>query len=770
MTNTLPRLGVAAMIRNELDSLQEWVAFHLAVGVEHFILADVDSSDGSYAYLRELSRLGLVTLVHPVSAENKANEQATYRSLLAACPTNLDIVAFIDADEFLLPLDEQAQHSAANTLPPNGLRTWLGKVFDDPDVSALALNSACFGSSGERFRGDGLVIERFIQRSSRTYRYNRFYKSVVRPSCVSHFANKRHAILKTGRYVNSEGAALQLAAGQPGVSRRVCWQGARINHYAVKSVEEFVLGQIKNRAGHSLTLPLSEADFSRFDRNARECYIAQAWAQRVYLQALALPSGNRFAVPFDTFQPPWWRKILATALASWKRVRYPPLQSHLAVLKTPITFWKRKWPSRHHVISTQQGVLLQGSLGVTRSASANQEVKLACTWQEGVECLFTSTHVSDKENSDGEGVRAIYHFCVELPVRSGSVAIFAAIGAQRFLLERLRLMPDTALPALQAKALIGRKGWLFLNQDTNASLYQHLGYMSLEQKNVADWVTYAEQIKVLFEQAKMQGLMVVAPNKERVMHAYHPYPMGTTTPVDQVLAALPDAFYLYPENLLKQMGDEAYHLTDTHWTQKAAMRVTCEAVSQLGLITQEEAEHWFTEDQYKVVGIQGDLGNKCIPERMAPTHRLRSFDHRRLKHYDNGLPNFGRVIVWENSNAFLDQCCLVMGASSSYMMFSFLVRIFRRVVFVHSAGNIDVSLIHSIAAQVVLVQTNARFMVRTPLLTWSLQDTIIEKSKGASMEEYTATFDERMAADKAELASWGLAKWNDYLPAGWFSA
>ncbi|HCA01487.1 MAG TPA: hypothetical protein DEO68_04710 [Halomonas campaniensis] len=148
---------------------------------------------------------------------------------------------------------------------------------------------------------------------------------------------------------------------------------------------------------------------------------------------------------------------------------------------------------------------------------------------------------------------------------------------------------------------------------------------------------------------------------------------------------------------------------------------------------------------------------------------LNSFDHRELKRYDNGLPNFGRVIVWENSDAFLDQCCLVFGASSSYTMFPFLVRAFRRVVFVHSAGNVDASLVRSVAAQCILVQTNARFMVRAPQLTWSLQATFLEKLEGASMEENTRAFGERMPAGRAELVSWGLEKWNDCLPAGWFN-
>lgn len=755
-----------------MDALQEWIAFHLAVGVEHFVIVDSGSSDGSYAYLRELSRLGLVTLVRSSGDDHASGELFAYHSLLAACPKTLDLVAFIEVDEFLLPLEEgSTPDSSANAPPANELRTWLGGIFSDSDVSALALNSACFGSSGERFRGDGLVIERFTQRSSRTFRYNRFYKSVVRPSRVSHFDNERHAVLKTGRYVNSSGSPLQLVDGLPGASRRVCWQGARINHYAVKSVEEFVLGQMLHCTDITLTTTHGEAYFARFDRNARECYAAQAWASSVYLQSLSLPNASVFAVPFNAPEQSWWRKALTFSLSWWKRAHYVSVQSHTLPLEPPITAWKRTWPHRSGVMLTQRGVLLQASLSVVGVSVQKENVKLACTWQAGVECVFPAHHIDGHKSGCLDEVA---HFRIELPVRSGNVELSAVVitdaGERRIPLERLTLMPDVSVPERRASALIGKQGWLFLDQDTNVSLYQHLGYMSLGQNAIAQWVAYAEQVVALSHQLNAKVMMVVAPSKERVMSDYHPYPMGAISPADQVVAVLPDDFCLYPEALLTQMGDDAYHVTDTHWTQQAAMRVTCEVVSRLELAALKDIERWFTEDQYKTVRLRGDLGSKLDPVRMAASPRLSSFDHRDLKRYDNGLPNFGRVIVWENSAAFLDQCCLVMGASSSYMMFPFLVRTFRRVVFVHSAGNIDVSLVGSVAAQVVLVQTNARFMVEAPQLTWSLQDTILEKIEGVSMDEHTVALAERRPADQAKLAEWGLGKWDDFLPVGWFSA
>ena len=38
------------------------------------------------------------------------------------------------------------------------------------------------------------------------------------------------------------------------------------------------------------------------------------------------------------------------------------------------------------------------------------------------------------------------------------------------------------------------------------------------------------------------------------------------------------------------------------------------------------------------------------------------------------------------------------------------------------------------------------------------------------MEEHTVAFAQRMPAEQTNLAEWGLEKWNDFLPVGWFSA
>src|SRR5690554_4598880 len=209
----MPALGVAAVVNDELEALPEWVAFHLAVGVSHFLIADSGSTDGTLGYLRELEALGLVTLIQVPARVEEETPVAAYAELLARCPAGLDLLAFLDADDFLLPLEAEVGDALA-------LRRWLGQRFADPDVSALALHRACFGSAGERFRGDGLVVERFTRRANRTFFANRRYRSVVRPARVRQFLNAYHAELTAGCYHDSQGKPLEVDPERPGSAVR----------------------------------------------------------------------------------------------------------------------------------------------------------------------------------------------------------------------------------------------------------------------------------------------------------------------------------------------------------------------------------------------------------------------------------------------------------------------------------------------------------------------------------------------------------------------
>ncbi|MGL6467454.1 glycosyltransferase family 2 protein [Aeromonas hydrophila] len=212
-------------------------------------------------------------------------------------------MAFIDADEFLLPLEQEQ------------LPVTLAREFSDDSVSAVALNWANFGSSGEIFASEGLVIERFIKRAPLTFNVNHNFKSIVRPARIERFFNPHYADLRYGRYIDVQGRDLVLHPKHGnGVSAEVLWQGVRVNHYAVKSLEEFLLGKHLRGSAATANRVKHKAYFQAHDRNDETCLLAANLAPRVKEEMATL--GERLA-SLPTDNPPSDRTWLGTKMKKW---------------------------------------------------------------------------------------------------------------------------------------------------------------------------------------------------------------------------------------------------------------------------------------------------------------------------------------------------------------------------------------------------------------------------------------------------------------------
>jgi len=272
------KLVVAAIIKNEMDALLEWIAYHRVVGVSGFIIADNGSNDGSRAFLKGLERLGIATVLDFPDIEGQKPQLPAYERILRSCNLDIDLLAFIDADEFLVSLD-----------PEQSIATSLIEWFSDPSVSALALNWSNFGSNGELFAEEGLVTERFTKRAPQEFPANKNFKSIVRPNNVNFFNNPHHADLRYGRYIDALGNDL---VSHPkhgnGVSEEVVWNGVRVNHYVVKSLEEFLLGKHLRGSAATAKRVKHKAYFKAHDRNDETCLLAAALAPKVKAEMAAL--------------------------------------------------------------------------------------------------------------------------------------------------------------------------------------------------------------------------------------------------------------------------------------------------------------------------------------------------------------------------------------------------------------------------------------------------------------------------------------------------
>jgi hypothetical protein len=250
-------LGIAAIFKNEGPYILEWLAFHRVVGVGRFFIADNDSDDGTTELLEALQSAGLVDRMPFPTVAGSPPQLLAYDALMSRHRNEVDWVAFIDADEFMMPADGR-----------DSIRSVFQAVKHD--VGAVALNWAIYGSSNRLRPYRGLVIERFTRRAQQMVSMNCHYKTVVRAQAyVSHHDNPHRFRIGRGyRYAHADGGIVE---DHPkyglGLSRAVTWRPVRINHYVIKSRAEFDRKKVPRGRATILTSTRDAAFFRGHDRN-----------------------------------------------------------------------------------------------------------------------------------------------------------------------------------------------------------------------------------------------------------------------------------------------------------------------------------------------------------------------------------------------------------------------------------------------------------------------------------------------------------------------
>ncbi|MBD9375319.1 glycosyltransferase family 92 protein [Rhizobium sp. ARZ01] len=151
-------VAITACVKDEGRYIGEWARFHKAVGVGHFIIYDNGSTDDSCDVLREVLEPGELTIV-PWAGRvlSTKTDQLIDGQVLAFAHAILNFggrfrrMAFIDADEFLLPRTGTTIEEA------------LVATGDFPNVS---LPWHMFGTSGHKSRPVGPVVHNYTKRSA----------------------------------------------------------------------------------------------------------------------------------------------------------------------------------------------------------------------------------------------------------------------------------------------------------------------------------------------------------------------------------------------------------------------------------------------------------------------------------------------------------------------------------------------------------------------------------------------------------------------------
>ena len=238
------RLAVCAIAKDEGPYFKEWLDWHISQGVEKFYIYDNESTDCTREVLRPYIESGVVEYCY----------YPGYRRQIAAYDDCMDRhrfdtrwLAFIDLDEFIVPI-------ADSSIPE-----FLKRFEDSP---AVEINWLIYGSGGAEKKSTDPVMQRFRHHSLPGHRLNRHVKSIVDPRRVFVMTGCHEAARIDGIAADSHGDPITRNFREREPQQDVI----RVNHYAVRSKEEFIEKQNRGRAsGTQRTIPMDY--FYNYDLN-----------------------------------------------------------------------------------------------------------------------------------------------------------------------------------------------------------------------------------------------------------------------------------------------------------------------------------------------------------------------------------------------------------------------------------------------------------------------------------------------------------------------
>jgi len=242
----MDKIAVCAIFKDEAPYLLEWIAFHRMIGVDLFVLYDNGSTDGGPDLIRRSSFARNVRLIE---WSDRPGQISAYRHFHANHSQDFTWVAFIDLDEFILPVTGASIRDIL-----------IRKAYDG--CADILLNWLIFGHSGHVSRPAGLVIENFTRRIPDQAAANRHVKSLVRTKDLIGIGSTPHIVECRRPTCNTRGETVLSHAMQP----VACHDVMVINHYFTKSAEEWVVKRQRGR-GDSLD-PYGDRIFTDVEQEA----------------------------------------------------------------------------------------------------------------------------------------------------------------------------------------------------------------------------------------------------------------------------------------------------------------------------------------------------------------------------------------------------------------------------------------------------------------------------------------------------------------------
>jgi len=278
------QFALVAIVKNEARYLLEWLAFYDCIGVKHFVIFDNESTDDTRKILDRYAELVDIEIIHWPTSKGASPQISAYNYFLENYRTTFEFAAFFDSDEFLIPLNGVDFVDFLNSIPNS--------------VGGIAFNQRVFGSSGELKYKTDLVLKRFRQCSESQYDENKYYKSMYRLRNIEIITNVHGSALTDGDFWFADFAPLVQDVARPGASLEVRSSDFQLNHYILKSFEEF---RSKQRRGCIEEENLEQRESRYADGfftgrdpriNVSTCNQADGWIAKVVSKLLAFQQAS----------------------------------------------------------------------------------------------------------------------------------------------------------------------------------------------------------------------------------------------------------------------------------------------------------------------------------------------------------------------------------------------------------------------------------------------------------------------------------------------
>ena len=235
---TIMKTAVVTCHKDE-PALLEWIAYHRAIGFDQVFVYDDGSAPDLVRRLHTAARRA--SWLHAGTAVRTTEKPMQIQTWAAAPVAGFDWVAFLDTDEYLVPLRKSLKDTLA-MMPP--------------ETAACAVNWRHMGAPDREGR---LLIERITQAMPRQHTFNSVCKFLYRPeACRPHYS------------VHSPNThAAQVAHdvdGGPPVIKMYSTEHSRhewfqLNHYRNRDRAWFTQRRIR---GDAIGKPVDESEWARY--------------------------------------------------------------------------------------------------------------------------------------------------------------------------------------------------------------------------------------------------------------------------------------------------------------------------------------------------------------------------------------------------------------------------------------------------------------------------------------------------------------------------